>query len=200
MERGRDRERRRAAAAGSGEPGHMSPRGHLPMGRDRASGRLPHGLRGERLDQIFADPGEQDFAAETGGVVGADRDDGGSDLADFGELVNCARRVGNAVNVDDHESGGVPVGERLDGRPQPARPDLGIVAVGGRPLEMQQPFAQGILGLGIRREGKRGNGTLGHPFVRGGLRLRCAPPGVDFGKVSRECGNVRQVDRRRIVR
>ena len=92
-----------AAAAGAGEAdGAASVRRRL-LGEERVRRRRAHRRGGEGLDEIVADAGEEDLAAEAGGAVGAQGDDGRADLAHRRQLVDRARRVGRAVEVHEDQ-------------------------------------------------------------------------------------------------
>ena len=149
----------------------------MPARRGRgAGGGLPNRRRGDRLDQIVAHPRKQELAAAPGRAVGADRDHGGSHLADFGQFVDAAGRVGHPVDVDDHKARRAPAGKRRDGCAEPAAPDLGIVVYGRWLLVVQQPLSKGVLGFRIHGEGEQRGGPLD---PRRAQRFPCV--GVDFG-------------------
>ena len=199
LERGGGDQRGRPAAAGAGEPDDASR--HLPArpGYGGSRGGLSDRPRGDRLDQIVVHPGKKQLAAAPGRRVGADGEHDGSHLADFGQFMDGAGRVGQTVDVDDNEWGGMAVGERRDGGAEPAGPDLGIVVLGGWRAVVQQPFAKRVFGFRVRGEGKRRGPA---PDRRGAMPLLLSVAGLEPGKArpgDRVTGQHRRIEGREIA-
>ena len=154
------RERGGAAAARAGEGDHAPVEG-VRRGRRGAGRGLAHRGRGDRLHQVVAHPAEQDFPAEPGGVVRAERDHDGPHLAHRGQLVDGAGRVGDLVEVHEDEPRRVPLAEARGGGTEVPGPHLGVPALG-------EPLAQRVLAVRVRREGE--GVDLGEDLRRGGMR------------------------------
>ena len=151
-------ERRRAAPAGAREPDQPALRGAPCAGAGRANRRLAHRGRGDRLDQVVAHPGEQDLPAEPGGVVRAERDHHGLDLAHRGQLMDGPGRVGGLVEVHEQEPRRMPLAERRGGSAQTPGPHLSVAASG-------EPLAECAFACRVGREGERVD--LGECTIRG---------------------------------